>query len=175
MRPSKDEYYLKIAKAVSVRSTCLRRRFGAVIVKDDAIVSTGYNGAARGVINCGEAGCLKNEVGAPEYSGYDYCIGVHAEENAIINAARNGATIKGGILYIYGEYTDSGKPSEAKPCDRCRRAIINGGIVEVVTRDKDGNIIKYKVEEWIKEDTENYLKKIREARARKLTSFKSVK
>lgn len=164
MRPSRDEYYLEIAKAVSKRSTCLRRKFGAVIVKEDAIISTGYNGPARGVINCQEVGCLKNEVNAPEYSGYDYCIAVHAEENSIINAARNGASVKGGILYIYGEYADTGTPSEAKPCERCRRAIINSGIIKVITKNKENKIVSYNVSDWVEEDTKSYIKKIENAR-----------
>lgn len=161
MRLSKDEYYLGIAQAVSSRSTCLRRRFGAVIVRDDVIVSTGYNGAARGVVNCLEVGCLKDEVGAPEYSGYDFCIGVHAEENAIINAARHGATVKGGTLYIFGEYVKDGTLTEARPCERCKRAIINAGIKQVITKKMNGSIGKYNVDSWIKEDTKQYLERIR--------------
>lgn len=161
MRLSKDEYYLGIAQAVSSRSTCLRRRFGAVIVRDDVIVSTGYNGAARGVVNCLEVGCLKDEVGAPEYSGYDFCIGVHAEENAIINAARHGATVKDGTLYIFGEYVKDGTLTEARPCERCKRAIINAGIKQVITKKMNGSIGKYSVDSWIKEDTKRYLERIR--------------
>lgn len=161
MRLSKDEYYLGIAQAVSSRSTCLRRRFGAVIVRDDVIVSTGYNGAARGVVNCLEVGCLKDEVGAPEYSGYDFCIGVHAEENAIINAARHGATVKDGTLYIFGEYVKDGTLTEARPCERCKRAIINAGIKQVITKKMNGSIGKYNVDSWIKEDTKRYLERIR--------------
>ncbi len=164
MRLSKDEYYLGIAQAVSSRSTCLRRRFGAVIVRDDVIVSTGYNGAARGVVNCLEVGCLKDEVGAPEYSGYDFCIGVHAEENAIINAARHGATVKDGTLYIFGEYVKDGALTEARPCERCKRAIINAGIKQVITKKMNGSIGKYSVDSWIKEDTKRYLERIRKER-----------
>lgn len=162
MRLNKDEYYLEIAKAVSKRSTCLRRKFGAVIVKEDVIVSTGYNGSARGVVNCDEVGCLKDKVNAPEYSGYEFCIGVHAEENAIINAARHGASVLGGTLYLYGEYTKTGELTEARPCERCRRAIINSGIKEVVIRKADGSIKKINVKKWIIEDSENYLKKLKE-------------
>ncbi|MHA1506997.1 MAG: deoxycytidylate deaminase [Candidatus Asgardarchaeia archaeon] len=165
-RPSKDEYYLNIAKAVSMRSTCLRRRFGAIIVKNDTIVSTGYNGPARGVVNCTEVGCLKDELNAPEYGAYDLCPGVHAEENAIINAARSGTSVKDGKLYIYGYYAKTGKPSASIPCDRCKRAIINAGIVEVITMDDKGRIIKYNVQDWVKYDSENYIKKLEEARRR---------
>ena len=166
-RPSKDEYYMNIAKAVSLRSPCIRRRYGAIIVKDDVIVSTGYNGPARGVINCFEIGCLKDEVGAPHGSGYDYCIGVHAEENAIINAARSGASVNGGTLYIYGEDYKTGKIVEAKPCERCRRAIINAGIKYVVIMKEDGSIERIDVSKWVDEETENYKRRLEEVRRRK--------
>jgi len=162
-RPSKEKYYLDIAKAVAARSPCLRRRFGAIIVVHDAIVSTGYNGPARGVINCAEIGCLKDLVNAPEYAAYDYCPAVHAEENAIINAARNGSAVKGGTIYIYGEYVKTGQPSESIPCDRCKRAIINAGIVEVITSNAKGEIVKYKVEDRVKYDTDRYVKMYVEA------------
>jgi len=163
-RPSKDEYYLNIAKAVSARSTCLRRKFGAVIVKDDVIVSTGYNGPARGVVNCQEVGCLKNELNIPSYTGYDYCIAVHAEENAIINAARHGAEVKDSTLYLYGETVPDGKITEANPCKRCRRAIINSGIIRVVIRKSASEIKDFNVSEWVDEDTEFYLEEFKKAR-----------
>ncbi|MCD6514415.1 MAG: dCMP deaminase family protein [Candidatus Odinarchaeota archaeon] len=168
-RPSKEEYYLEIAKAVSKRSTCLRRRFGAIIVVNDAIVSTGYNGPARGVINCYEVGCLKDELNVPEYGGYDVCPAVHAEENAIINAARNGASVNGGIMYIYGEYVKTGEPSESIPCDRCKRAIINAGIVQVITMNSKGQIVRYDVRDWVNYDTQRYVKMINEVRMKKST------
>jgi dCMP deaminase len=97
-RPPKDEYYLEIAKAVAQRSPCIRRKYGAVIVKNDAIVSTGYNGPARGVINCFEVGCIKDLQNLPHGMAYEDCPGVHAEENAVVNAARNGSNVLGGIL-----------------------------------------------------------------------------
>ncbi|MEM0333213.1 MAG: dCMP deaminase family protein [Candidatus Aenigmatarchaeota archaeon] len=154
-RLSKDEYYLEIARAVSKRSTCLRRKYGAVIVLNDSIVSTGYNGTARGVVNCYEVGCIKDILNLPHGSAYDYCPAVHAEENAIINAARNGSKVVGGTLYIYGEDTKSGEIVEALPCNRCKRILINAGIEKVVIKTID----KYKTVEtrdWIKEDSENY-------------------
>jgi len=175
-RPSKDEYYLGIAQSVSKRSTCLRKRFGAIIVKDDAIVSTGYTGSARGVVNCMEVGCLRDEVGAKEYTSYDEnCISVHAEENAIINAARHGASVLGGILYIYGEfvgkkygdYQGVGNLTEAKSCDRCKRAIINSGIKTVVIRKADGSIEKIDTATWVDEDSAKYIRKLQEARKSK--------
>lgn len=166
-RPSKDEYYLGIAEAVSKRSTCTRRQFGAIIVKDDAIVSTGYNGGARGVVNCMEVGCLKDEIDAPESKAYDYCIAVHAEENAIINAARHGVSVLGGTLYIYGRYYKTGRLAEAKPCDRCKRALINAGIRVVVINKADGSIEKIPTNTWVKEDSMKYVQQLEEARERK--------
>lgn len=161
-RPSKEEYYLKIAEAVSLRSPCIRRQFGAIIVKDDAVISTGYNGPARGVVNCLQVGCLKDKLNLPHYSGYDHCPGIHAEENCILNAARHGANVMGGTLYIVGRNFKDSSSAEAKPCDRCKRALINSGIKEVVIRRTDGGIARVNVEDWIKEDTENYLKKLKE-------------
>jgi len=160
---TKDEYYLEIAKAVAKKSTCLRRKFGAVIVVNDAIVSTGYNGPARGVINCNKVGCIKDMLKLPHYSSYDYCIAVHAEENAVINAARNGTKVSGGILYIYGE-TKDGKPTASHPCDRCKRVLINSGIEKVITKDENGEIVIYNVNDWIKYDTEQYIKRIKKVK-----------
>ena len=153
-RPTKVEYYLNIAKAVGARSPCLRRKFGAIIVVNDAIVSTGFNGPARGVNNC-ELGCLKDKMKAPHYSGYEWCPAVHAEENAIVNAARNGARVMGGTLYIVGVKPD-GTLTESIPCRRCRRIIINAGIEKVVTVNEKGEIIVYDPKEWVKEDTKWY-------------------
>ena len=167
-RLSKDEYYLNIAKAVSARSPCIRRQFGAIIVKNDAVISTGYNGPARGVVNCMDVGCIKNELDLPPYTGYDYCPGVHAEENALLNAARHGSSVLDGTLYLYGQRFNGDSLTEGRPCDRCKRAIINAGIKKVVTKSVDGVIHKYKVSEWVKEDTENYLKKLEKAKEKKL-------
>ena len=162
MRPPKDDYYLGIAKSVCSRAACSRRRFGAIVVRDDVIVSTGYNGAARKVKDCLEWGeCLKDKVGAPSGRGYDYCIAVHAEENAIINAARNGTSVLGGVMYLYGEDYGDGSIWEAKPCERCRRAIINAGIREVVTRRADGSIGRYDPQDWVGEDTTRYGERLR--------------
>ncbi|MDI6884129.1 MAG: deaminase [Hadesarchaea archaeon] len=162
-RLNKDEYYLEIAKAVCLRSPCIRRQFGAIIVKGDVVVSTGYNGTARGVVNCTEVGCLKNELGLPHYSGYDDCPGVHAEENVLINAARHGANVLGGTLYLYGRNFGETVPIEGRPCDRCKRAMINAGIKLLVIKRFDGEIIKFDVKDWIKEDTEKYIRKLEEA------------
>lgn len=167
LRPRKDEYYLEIARAICLRSPCIRRQFGAVIVKDDVVVSTGYNGPARGVVNCMEVGCLKDELDLPHYSGYDYCDGVHAEENSIINAARHGASVLGGTLYLYGQKFRDSSPIEGKPCDRCKRAIINAGIREVVIKKSDGSIARIDVAEWVSEDTKRYMEKMEEVRKTK--------
>lgn len=162
-RPTKEEYYLEIAKSVARRSPCIRRKFGAIVVKEDAVVSTGYNGPARGVINCNQAGCLKDELDIPSYEGYDYCPAVHAEENAIINAARHGASVLGGTLYLSGLDPESEEPIAGKPCDRCKRTIINAGIEKVVTKNADETVIKDDVSSWVSQGTENYLNRLEEA------------
>ncbi|MFW5912185.1 MAG: deoxycytidylate deaminase [Candidatus Hadarchaeota archaeon] len=163
-RPTKSKYYLGIAKAVCKRSPCIRRQYGAIIVKDDAIVSTGYNGPPRGVINCNEVGCLKEERDLPHYGSYDYCIAVHAEENSVINAARHGARVLNGTLYLYGREYDTGNTVKGKPCNRCKRTIINAGIKKVITEETDGSVEKYDVADWISQDTENYINKLKKTR-----------
>ena len=166
-RPSKDVYYLGIAKAVCKRSPCIRAKYGAIIVKSDAIVSTGYNGPIRGGINCYEVGCLKDLLDLPHGSSYDVCPAVHAEENAIINAARTGSSVLGGTLYIYGEDAKTGKIVKGMPCDRCKRAIINAGIVRVVLMNEDGTIDAIDVTTWVKEDIEKYIKRISDVKKSK--------
>lgn len=119
---SKDDYYLNIAKAVSLRSKCLKMKVGAIIVKNDVIVSTGYNGPARDEYHCTE--CVR--LNKPHGSSYTKdCPAVHAEENAIINAARHGSSILNGILYLYSE-------AKSSPCYRCKRVLKNAGIKRVV-------------------------------------------
>lgn len=132
-RISKSQYYLTIAKAVSARSTCLRRRYGAVIVKDDRIVATGYNGAARGCRNCCDTGvCARKDI--PHGERYELCKAVHAEQNAIMQAGSeltNGAT-----LYLVGVDVDTDETlSDIDCCMMCKRAIINAGIEKVVFAD----------------------------------------
>lgn len=165
MRPTKAEYYLEISKAVCLRSPCLRRKFGAIVVREDVVVSSGYNGPARGVINCSEVGCIKDELNLPHYSAYDECPGLHAEENSILNAARHGACVLGGTLYITGLNRD-GSIAEARPCGRCKRVLINAGIKEVIIRKSDGGIEHIEVSEWVGQDTKNYLERLGEARKR---------
>lgn len=163
-RPDKTSYFLKIALAVTARSTCIRRRFGAVIVKGNTIVGTGYNGTAKGVINCFEVGCIKNERGLPRDDAYEYCPAVHAEENAIINSSR--ADRIGAKLFIAG-FDAGGKYTKAVPCRRCRRKIINSEIEEVVIMNEVGSPIKYTVKDWIQEDTEWYLNEFKRINLKK--------
>jgi len=168
MRISKEEYYLGIAKAVALRSPCLRRKYGAIIVKNDAIVSTGYNGPARRSTNCEEVGCIKEILNLPHYSGYDYCPAIHAEENAVINAARNGNSVIDGTIYLYGIDVKTNKPVAGMPCPRCKRVLINAGIKEVVTIDENGNITKCDVKSWTIEDKDNYLNIVEAAKKNQL-------
>ena len=128
-RISKTEYYLGIADAVSVRSTCLRRKFGAIIVKNDEIIATGYNGSPRGRKTCMDIGtCVREQANVPHGQRYELCGSVHAEANCIISAARR--DMIGGTLYLVGR--DANGLVEARPCLMCERLIINAGIAKVV-------------------------------------------
>lgn len=153
-RPDKTMYFLDIALAVAARSTCMRRKFGAVIVNGNTIVGTGYNGTAKGVINCHEVGCVKNVMDLPQDRAYDYCPAVHAEENAIINSSR--ADRIGSKLYLAGLDADDNY-TKADPCQRCRRKIINSEIEEVVILDSNGEPVAYNVEDWKQEDSDWYV------------------
>lgn len=161
-RPSKDMYFLEIALSVAARSTCLRRKFGAVIVKDNIIVGTGYNGTSRGVVNCDEVGCIKDVMELPQGRAYDYCPAVHAEENAIINSNR--ADRIGATLYLSG-IDRGGNYTMALPCQRCRRKIINSQIERVVVLMNDGSPRYIDVEEYVKEDSHWYSDLVEKARA----------
>lgn len=139
VRPSKDAYYLGIAKAVSQRATCLRRIYGAVIVNNDEIVSTGYNGSARGERNCCDTGkCYRRLHQVPHGQMMEKCISVHAEENAIISASRR--EMQGATLYLWGMDVETGKElPNPEPCLQCWRRIHNAGIVRVVTIGGDAH------------------------------------
>jgi len=153
-RPSKDDYYLNLALETSKRSPCLRRHFGAIIVKDDAIISTGYNGPARGAPNCFDYGCLKDKNKINAGKGYDYCRAgpLHAEVNSIINAARKNGGVLGATIYIAGEYTEKSKGlSNAHPCIICKKEIVGVGIERVVIRLADGGIESFSVKDWVEE------------------------
>lgn len=120
MRPDWDQYFLKIATVVSGRSTCLRRQVGCLIVKDKRILTTGYNGAPRSLGHCLDVGCMRDEAGAESGTGHELCRGLHAEQNAIIQAALHGVSIDGGSVYCTHQ-----------PCVLCTKMIINSGLVAV--------------------------------------------
>lgn len=134
-RRDKTNYYLDIAQTVASRGTCLRRNFGAIIVKNDAILSTGYVGAPRGRANCSDLGiCTRRALGVPKGQRYELCRSVHAEANAIINAARE--QMIGATLYLACLNYETGElEANTLPCSMCRRLIINAGIRTVVVRD----------------------------------------
>ena len=151
-RMSKDKYYLNIADAVLDRSTCLRRKYGAIIVKNDEILSTGYNGAPRGRVNCSQLGyCNREQLNIPSGQRYELCRSVHAEANCIISAARS--AILGGTLYLAGRDSKTGELlPDATSCSMCRRLIINAGIDRVVIRRTPSEYTVVHVEDWIRED-----------------------
>ena len=151
-RTSKEEYYLNIADAVLNRSTCLRRKYGAIIVRNDEIISTGYNGAPRGRVNCTELGhCTRDELGIPSGQRYELCRSVHAEANAIISAARR--DMLGGTLYLVGRDAKTQELlADTMPCSMCRRHIINAGITQVVVRTGEGAYNVIHVRDWVAND-----------------------
>ena len=150
-RISKDEYYIKIAENIFDRSTCLRGHFGAVIVNKDEIVATGYNGAPRKVKSSLEHGyCWRKEHNVPHGKNYELCRSVHAEQNAMIQAARR--DMLGSTLYLVGENPDKSFVS-AFPCVICLRMIINAGIEKLVYRKSDGSLAEaYPQEDWKDDD-----------------------
>ena len=151
-RKDKTNYYLDIAETVLNRSTCIRRQYGAIIVRDDEIVSTGYNGAPRGRKNCIDLGhCTRESMNIPSGQRYELCRSVHAEQNAIISAARKNTI--GGTLYLTGRDAKTGAVlSDATPCSLCRRMIINAGIRTVVCRSGEDDYTVTEVQEWIDND-----------------------
>ena len=134
-RPSQVKYYLDIAAAVAARSTCIRRQYGAVIVKNDTIVSTGYNGTARGLINCCDLNeCYREAHNIPHGQQYEKCKAVHAEANAIINASRE--EMCGAILFLAG-FENGERIKNPTPCEMCSRMITNSGIRKVISCEDD--------------------------------------
>ncbi len=123
-RPSWDEYFMSIAEQVSGRSTCVRRHCGAVIVKQKRILATGYNGVPTGLRHCEDVGCLRDRLGIPSGQQHELCRAIHAEQNAVVQAARHGTTIDGSTAYCTHQ-----------PCVLCAKILINAGIVEIVYRD----------------------------------------
>ncbi|HIR09769.1 MAG TPA: cytidine deaminase [Candidatus Avoscillospira stercoripullorum] len=151
-RIDKENYYLDIAQTVLERSTCLRRWYGAIIVRNDEIVATGYNGAPRGRANCCELGyCVREQMQVPRGERYELCRSVHAEANAIISASRNECI--GGTLYLVGRDAATGKLlPDATSCSMCRRTIINAGLERVVIRRTETEYTVVPVQEWIDHD-----------------------
>ena len=140
-RPDWDEYFLNIAREVGKRATCLRRRYGAIIVKDKIIISTGYNGAPRGEMNCIDSGiCERERLHVPKGERYELCVAVHAEQNAIINADPEKMT--GATIYIAGVNCADNSNASGEPCKLCRRMIVNAlplhHAVAHVRRKSDG-------------------------------------
>ncbi len=148
-RIDKANYYLDIAETVLERGTCLRRNFGAIIVNNDQIVSTGYTGAPRGRKNCSDLGlCIRMEKNIPRGERYELCRSVHAEANAIIHASRD--QMLGATLYLVGKEVTTGKYVEnTSSCAMCKRMIINSGIDKVIVRNDKNDFTEYDVLEWI--------------------------
>ena len=151
-RIDKENYYLDIAQTVLERSTCLRRWYGAIIVRNDEIVATGYNGAPRGRANCNELGvCIRERLQVPRGERYELCRSVHAEANAIISASRNECI--GATLYLVGRDALTGQLlPDATSCSMCRRTIINAGIARVVIRRTETEYTVVDVQAWIDND-----------------------
>ena len=151
-RTDKQNYYLDIADAVLERSTCLRRKYGAIIVRNDEIISTGYNGAPRGRRNCSDlGGCMREKLGIPSGQRYELCRSVHAEANAIISAPRR--DMIGATLYLVGrEAATNALMPNAMSCSMCKRTIINAGIEKVVIRTSPTEYITIPVSDWIEND-----------------------
>ena len=151
-RISKENYYLDIAQTVLERATCLRRVYGAIIVKNDEIIATGYNGAPRGRKNCTDLKfCSRERLQVPRGERYELCRSVHAEANAIISAARR--DIVGGTLYLVGRDARTGELlGDATSCPMCRRLVINSGLEQVVIRRTETEFEVVPVSEWVEED-----------------------
>ena len=151
-RRDKVNYYLDLAETVSKRSTCLRRRYGAVIVKNDEVISTGYVGAPRGRKNCTDIGtCIRKQLSIPRGERYELCRSVHAESNAIISASRG--KMIGSDMYLAGVDADTGEYiANSNSCSMCKRQIINAGISRVFIRDSEDEYRMVMVQEWIDND-----------------------
>jgi dCMP deaminase len=155
-RPSKDQYYLDLAKTVSKRSTGLKAKLGAVIIRGDQVISTGYNGAPRNTKDSVQHGFdLRERLKIPSGQRYELCRDVHAEQNAIINAARSGVSLINGDMYIYGEKRNSNEVINAFPCFICKKMLINCGLKRVICSLEDGDYKVFKISDWQKEWTEN--------------------
>ena len=151
-RIDKNNYYLDIAEATLERATCLRKKWGAVIVKNDAIISTAYNGAPRGRENCDDLGyCVREKLNIPRGERYELCRSVHAEQNAIISASRK--DMIGATLYMVGKDSKTGEYVEnSSSCSMCKRVVINSGITKVIVRDNKNKYREIDVQDWINND-----------------------
>ncbi len=151
-RRDKINYYLDLAEMVSQRSTCLRRRYGSVIVKNDEVISTGYVGAPRGRKNCSDIGfCIRQQMNIPRGERYELCRSVHSEVNAIISASRE--QMIDADLYLVGlEISNGAYVEHASSCSMCKRTIINAGIKNVYIRDTKDEYRKVAVKDWIEDD-----------------------
>ena len=151
-RTSKQNYYLDIADSVLERSTCLRRKYGAIIVRNDEIISTGYNGAPRGRRNCSDLGrCTRETLRIPSGELYELCRSVHAEANAIISASRR--DMIGASIYLVGRDARTGELlHDAMSCSMCKRQIINAGIDRVIIRTGETEYITIPVSDWVEND-----------------------
>lgn len=151
-RVDKENYYLDIAETVIERGTCLRRNFGAIIVRNDEIISTGYTGAPRGRQNCSDLGfCMRDKLNIPRGERYELCRSVHAEANCIISAARR--DIIGGTLYLVGRDAKTGElVEETNSCAMCKRLIINSGLEKIVVRRTASEYEVIPVSLWIEDD-----------------------
>lgn len=151
-RVSKHIYYLDIARTVSERATCMRRRFGAIIVKNDVIISTGYNGAPRGRLNCTDIkSCERERMNIPRGERYELCRSVHAEANAIISASRE--NMLGSTLYMCCTSPHDGSiMGQVCSCMMCKKLIINAGIARVIIREDEDSFSVYEVSDWVTDD-----------------------
>lgn len=155
-RTSKQNYYLDIADSVLERSTCLRRKYGAIIVRNDEIISTGYNGAPRGRRNCSDLGnCARETLNIPSGQRYELCRSVHAEANAIISASRR--DMIGATLYLVGRDAKTNELIPAASCTMCKRQIINAGIEYVVSRINETEYETIPVSDWVENDDSIFL------------------
>ena len=152
MRRDKINYYLDIAETVSKRGTCLRRNFGAIIVKNDELISTGYTGAPRGRKNCSDLGfCRREQLNIPRGTRYELCRSVHSEANCIISASRR--DMINSSLYLVGVDAKTGElVRDANSCSMCKRLIINAGIKEVIIRDTIDEYRIIQVSDWVEDD-----------------------
>ena len=151
-RVDKTNYYLDIAQTVAERGTCLRRNFGAIIVKNDAIIATGYNGAPRGRVNCSDLGeCMREKLNVPKGQRYELCRSVHAEANCIISAPRTETL--GSEIYLACLDAKTGELyGDVEPCSMCKRLIINAGIEKVIVRTTPAEFKTIVVNSWIEND-----------------------